>query len=102
MDYSKAKELLKLQQEAQKIQNELSNTHIEAEVDGVVLTFDGQMKCVAVVIEDDSILKDKAKLEKAIQEAANKGLKKSQEIAADKMKGIMGSMGLDLPPGFQG
>jgi len=36
MDYNKAKELLKLQQEAQKIKNELSNIHIEAEVDGVV------------------------------------------------------------------
>lgn len=102
MDYSKAKELLKLQQEAQKIQNELSNTHIEAEVNGVVLTFDGQMKCVAVVIEDPSILNDQAKLEKAVLEAANKGLKKSQEIAAERMKTIMGSMGLDLPPGFQG
>ena len=33
MDYSKAKELLKIQQEAQKIQNELSNIHIEAETD---------------------------------------------------------------------
>ncbi len=102
MDYSKAKELLKLQQEAQKIQNELSNTHIEAEVDGVVLTFDGQMKCVAVAIEDASVLSDQKRLEKAILEAANKGLKKSQEIAAEKMKTIMGSMGLDLPPGFQG
>jgi DNA-binding protein YbaB len=100
MDYAKAKELLKLQQEAQKIQNELSNTHIEAEVDGVVLTFDGQLKCVAVKIENPDVLKDAARLEKAILEAANKGLRKSQEIAAEKMKGIMGSMGLDMPPGF--
>ena len=100
MDYSKAKELLKLQQEATKIQNELSNTHIEAEVDGVVITFDGQLKCVAVVVENPEVLKDTARTEKAILEATNKGLKKSQEIAADKMKGIMGSMGLDLPPGF--
>ncbi|HBA45307.1 TPA: hypothetical protein DEG21_01505 [Patescibacteria group bacterium] len=46
MDYSKAKDLLKLQQEASKIQNELSNIHIEAEVDGVVVTVDGQMKIV--------------------------------------------------------
>ncbi|MDD2566073.1 MAG: YbaB/EbfC family nucleoid-associated protein [Candidatus Gracilibacteria bacterium] len=97
MDYNKAKELLKLQQDAQKIQNELSNIHIEAEVDGFVVTIDGQMKIIAVTIENDSLLNDKKRLEKASLEAINKGLKKSQEIAAEKMKGVMGSMGLNLP-----
>lgn len=97
MDFSQAKELMKLQQEAQKIQNELSNIHIEAESDGFVVTIDGQMKAVKVEIEDESLLKDKERLEKAALEAINKGLKKSQEIAAEKMKGVMGSMGLNLP-----
>lgn len=97
MDYNKAKELLKLQQEAQKIQNELSNIHIEAEVDWFVVTIDWQMKIIAVTIEDDSLLKDKKRLENAALEAINKWLKKSQEIAADKMKWVMWSMGLNLP-----
>lgn len=97
MDYGKAKEMLKLQQEAQKIQTELSNIHIEAEVDGFVITIDGQMKIVAVTIEDEGLLKDKKRLEKASLEAINKGLKKSQEIAAEKMKWVMWSMWLDLP-----
>ncbi|MDD5377282.1 MAG: YbaB/EbfC family nucleoid-associated protein [Candidatus Gracilibacteria bacterium] len=97
MDYNKAKELMKLQQEASKIQNELSNIHIEAESDGFVVTIDGQMKAVKVEIEDETLLKDKARLEKAALEAINKGLKKSQEIAAEKMKGVMGNMGLDFP-----
>jgi DNA-binding protein YbaB len=90
MDYNKAKELLKLQQEAQKIKNELSNIHIEAEVDGVVITVDGEMKVINTKIENLEILKDVEKLEKALTAAANKGIKKSQEIAAEKMKGIMG------------
>lgn len=72
MDFSKAQELLKLQQEAQKIQNELSNIHIEAEVDGVVITVDGQMKVVKVTIENPEILKDQARLEKATADAINK------------------------------
>jgi DNA-binding protein YbaB len=72
MDYSKAKELLKLQQEAQKIQNELSNIHIEAEVDGFVVTIDAQMKVLGVEIEDLNLLKDKQKLEKAAVDAINK------------------------------
>ncbi|NDK19889.1 YbaB/EbfC family nucleoid-associated protein [Candidatus Gracilibacteria bacterium] len=97
MDYNKAKELMKLQQEASKIQNELSNIHIEAESDGFVVTIDGQMKCIKVEIEDETLLKDNARLEKAALEAINKGLKKSQEIAAEKMKGVMGDMGLNFP-----
>jgi DNA-binding protein YbaB len=72
MDFKQAQELMKLQQQAQKIQEELSNTHIEAEVDGVVITIDGQLKIVTVTIEDDSLLKDKSKLEKATLEAINK------------------------------
>lgn len=97
MDYSKAKDLLKLQQDAQKIQNELSNIHIEAESDGFVVTIDGQMKCVKVEIEDAGLLSDQKRLEKAALEAINKGLKKSQQIAAEKMKDVMGSMGLNMP-----
>lgn len=97
MDFNQAKELMKLQQEAQKIQEELSNTHIEAEIDGVVITVDGQLKVIAVVIEDISILSNKEKLEKAIMEATNKGMKKAQEVAADKMRGVMWQMGLNIP-----
>lgn len=97
MDYKQAQELMKLQQQAQKIQEELSNTHIEAEVDGVVVTVDGQLKVVTTVIEDPSILKDQARLEKAITEAVNKGMKKAQEIAAERMRGVMGQMGLNIP-----
>lgn len=88
---------MKLQQDASRIQNELSNIHIEAESDGFVVTIDGQMKAVKVEIEDETLLGDKARLEKAALEAINKGLKKSQEIAAEKMKDVMGNMGLNFP-----
>ena len=97
MDFKQAQDLMKLQQQAQKIQEELSNTHIEAEVDGVVVTIDGQLKVVSTVIEDTSILGDQKKLEKAITEAVNKWMKKAQEIAAERLKGVMGQMGLNLP-----
>ena len=97
MDFKQAQEMMKLQQQAQKIQEELSNTHIEAEVDGVVVTIDGQLKVVSTIFEDASILKDQKKLEKAVTEAINKGMKKAQEIAADRMKGVMASMGLNMP-----
>ena len=102
MDYSKAKELMKLQQDMQKIKKELSNTHIEAEVDGVVITVDAEMKVVKTQITDSSILQDQKKLENAFTEAANKGMKKAQEIAAQKMQGVAKGMGLDLPGGLPG
>lgn len=97
MDFKQAQDLMKLQQQAQKIQEELSNTHIEAEVDGLVVTIDGQLKIVKTEIEDTAILGDKEKIEKAVTEAVNKGMKKAQEIAADRMRGVMSSMGINMP-----
>ena len=90
-------ELLKLQQQASKIKKELSNIHIEAEVDWLVVTVDWELKVVKVEIENASILSDKAKMETAILEAVNKWMKKAQEIAADRMKDVMSWMWLNLP-----
>lgn len=97
MDMKQVQELMKLQQQAQKVQQELDNIHIEAESSGFVVTFNGQLKVVKVEIEDESLLLDRSKLEAAALEAMNKGMKKAQEIAADKMKGVMGELGLNLP-----
>jgi DNA-binding protein YbaB len=33
-------------------------------------------------------------------EAVNKGMKKAQEVAAEKMQGVMGQMGMNLPGGM--
>ncbi len=96
MDYSKAKELMRLQQEMSKVKKDLANTHIEAEVDGLVITIDGEMKVVSVIFEDKSLIGDEKKLEKAIMEATNKGMKKAQEIASTKMQSVAKDMGIDL------
>lgn len=94
MDFSKAGELMKLQQDAMKVKKELENTLIEAEVDGLVITVNGEMKVEKVEFEDTKIIWDKTALEKAIQEATNKGMKKAQEVAAEKMQGVMKGMWL--------
>ena len=90
-------ELMKLQQQAQKVQAELDNIHIEAESQGFVITLNGQLKAIKVEIEDATLLQDQAKLEAAALEAINKGMKKAQEIAAQKMQEVMGDLGLKLP-----
>lgn len=108
MDFSKAGELLKLQQEAMKVKKELENTLIEAEVDGLVITVNGEMKVEKAEFETDTLVpglsaSQKAALEKAIMEAVNKGMKKAQEVAGEKMQGVMQGMGLgDMMGGLKG
>lgn len=91
---------MKLQQEAMKIKKDLENTFIESEVDGLVVTVNGEMKVEKVEFENTAIIWDKAALEKAILEAINKGMKKAQEVAAWKMQWVMGQMGMNLPGGM--
>jgi len=77
MDFSKAGELMKLQQEAMKVKKELENTLIEAEVDGLVITVNGEMKVEKAEFETDGLIpglssSQKSALETAIMEAVNK------------------------------
>ncbi len=90
--FDQAKELYKLQKEAKKIKKELSKMHIEATQDGVTITINGEQQVISVVVSDEA--KTNPKLESILVEAFNKALKKSQEVAAEKMKAIMGNLGL--------
>ncbi len=102
--FQQAKDMYKLQKEAKAIKKELANIHIEAEEDGVVVTINAEMEVINVTISDEAA-QDKGRLEKNLVKAFNKGLKKGQEIAAEKMKGVMSMMGMgqetaagDAPP----
>ncbi|MBT6068653.1 nucleoid-associated protein, YbaB/EbfC family [Candidatus Peregrinibacteria bacterium] len=90
--FDQAKDLYKLQKEAKKIKKELSKMHIEAEQDGVKVIIDGEQKIVKVEISEEA--RANPKLESILEETFNKALKKSQEVAAEKMKAIMGDLGL--------
>jgi len=83
-------DMYKLQKEAKKIKKELAKTHIFSEVNEVKVTVTAEQKIVSVEILNDEILSDKKKLEKAILEATNKAMTKAQQIAAEKMKAVMG------------
>jgi DNA-binding protein YbaB len=94
MDFSKAGEMMKLQQEAMKVKKELENTLIEAEVDGLVITVNGEMKVEKSEFEVNTLIQglsatQKKSLEEAITNAVNKGMKKAQEVAGEKMQGVM-------------
>lgn len=104
MDFSQAQEMLKLQQEAMKIKKELENTLIESEVKGLVITVNGEMKVEKVDFETAELIPglsetQKIALQTGILEAINKWMKKSQEVATEKMQGVMGKMWLNMPGG---
>lgn len=88
----KMKDMYKLQKQAKAIKKELKNIHIEAESGGVTVTIDGEQNIIDVLISDEA-MENKKSLEKNIKEAMAKATKKSQQIAAEKMKAVMGDMG---------
>ncbi len=88
--FDKAKDLYKLQKQAKQVKQELKNIHIEAEVDGVIVTINGEQEVVSVTFAEGQ---DAKKLQDSLVKAFNKAIKKSQQIAADKMKDIMGGLG---------
>ena len=83
-------DMYKLQKEAKKIKKELAKVHVFSEVNGVKVTVSGEQEMVSVEFLDNAILEDPKKCEKAIVEATNKAIKKSQQVAAEKMKAVMG------------
>lgn len=97
--FGQAKDLYKMQKQAKAIKAKLKNMHIEAEVNGVKVTINGEQEVVSTEILDAELLNgdNKAKLEEALKTAFNKAIKKSQEVAANEMRDLMGGLGMDLP-----
>ncbi|MFC1599982.1 YbaB/EbfC family nucleoid-associated protein [Patescibacteria group bacterium] len=96
---NKFKDLYQLQKQAKQIKKKLQNTHIEAEVEGVTVTVDGQQEIVSINITDEA-MGNKKKLEDSIEKAMNKAIKRSQQYGAEEMKDVMGDMGLGGMPGM--
>ena len=92
--FGQMKDMYKLQRQAKQIKKKLAKMHIEAEVEGVIVTINGEQEVVKGKIPENK--RDHPKLEKYLLEAFNKAIKKSQQIAADEMKDVMGQMGLGM------
>jgi len=75
-----------------KLQDTLKKLLIRASEDGVVAEITWEQKLKLISIEDDSLmsLDNKARLEKAIKTAIDKGQAKAQEVAMEKTKEILG------------
>jgi hypothetical protein len=87
---------MKMINKLRKAQNELKKEIIEVEAgDGaVVVQITGELKIKKVSINPEQVdLEDIEELEHWIEIAVRDGLAKAQEVAAEKMKPLMGGLG---------
>ena len=87
---------MKMINELRKAQKELKNEIVEVEAgdEAVVVQITGELKVKKVTIDPEKIdLNDIHELERWIEICMRDGMAKAQEIATDKMKPLMGSLG---------
>ncbi|MFZ3010055.1 MAG: YbaB/EbfC family nucleoid-associated protein [Candidatus Microsaccharimonas sp.] len=87
---------VKMLNQLRKAQNDLKKEIIEVEAgDGaVVVQITGEIKIKKITIDPERVdVNDIAELEHWIEIAIRDGLTKAQEIAAEKMKPLMGGLG---------
>ena len=92
----KMKQLLDMQKKMQEMKRELENTHFEiVSSDGLVkITMNGAQEMKDISIQGDIKNLEKDSLERSIKDAYNRAIKRSHDIAAEKMKNLTG---LNLP-----
>lgn len=90
--FNQAKMLMKIK----KAQKELANEIIEVEAgDGaVVVRITGEQKIKKITIDPEQVdLDDIGELERWVEVAVRDAMAKAQELAAEKMKPLMGGLG---------
>ncbi|GJQ61444.1 MAG: hypothetical protein SCALA702_04970 [Melioribacteraceae bacterium] len=94
------RQIQKMQQEMEKVQNELGNKTVTEEAGGGIVkaTANGKKEIISVEI-DEEIAKagDKEMLEDLVVAAVNKALESAGKMAEDDMAGVTKGM---IPPGM--
>lgn len=92
MAFDQARMLMKMK----KAQKELANEIIEVEAGegAVVVRITGEQKIKKIQIDPERVdLEDIGELERWIETAVKEAIVKSQQVAAEKMKPLMGGLG---------
>lgn len=87
---------MKMLNKLRKAQSDLKKEIIEVEAGegAVVVQVTGELKVKKITIDPDQVdLNDIAELEHWLEIAIRDGLQKAQEVAAEKMKPLMGGLG---------
>lgn len=92
----KMKQLMEMQKKMQEMKRQLDAVTFEiASSDGLVrIIMNGSQEVQEVALQDTYAASDKTRLEKSIKDAYNRAIKRSHELAAQKMKGMAG---FDIP-----
>lgn len=89
------KDLYKMQKQAKEMKKILKTIEVEAEENGIVVVVNASQELVSVDIPEEMLTAgNKKTIEKSIHAAFTRATKKSQEVAAEKMKPLMGGMGI--------
>ena len=93
--FNQMKDLYKMQKQAKEMKKQLKTIEVEAEEDGVVVVVNAAQEVVSIDI-DETLLQpgNKKRIEKGIMAAMQRANKKAQEVAAEKMRPLMGNLGL--------
>ncbi len=94
--FDKIKGLMDMRKKLEEIKKDLDKTNFSVESSGgaVKITMNGSQEVQEVSLCNDSLGNAKEKLEKELKDTINRAVKRSQEVAAQKMKA---ATGLNLP-----
>lgn len=90
--FDKMKQFMEMQKKIQEMKRQLDNTNFEiSSSDGLLkIMMNGSQEIKEVALQGELKDIDKSKLAQAIKDTYNRAIKRSQEIAAAKMKDITG------------
>ena len=103
--FDKAKEVYQLQKKAKEVQKELKNTEVEAQSsDGsVTVVFTADQKIKSIEFSEDALSKlSKKEVEDKLVHVIGEAISRTQAVAAEKTKGLMSEMGLNIPGMWHG
>lgn len=93
--FDKMKQLMEMKKQADRIKRELDSSTVEANEGGIKIVMTGSQTVQSVQIEETSLKpENKSRFERDLTRTINTAVKKSQALAAEKMKEVM--------PGFPG
>lgn len=87
--FDKIKQINELRKKSQDMKKDLEAEVLEISHKGVLVRINGNMDIIK--------LESNGKTDEDVLDAINQAIKESQKVAAKKMRGQLGDMGLDIP-----
>jgi len=89
--FDKMKQIMEMKKQAQQIKRELDTTNVEStDVQGIKVVINGSQNFQAIEIDENILgVDNKQKLETDLLRSVNAAIKKSQNLAAQRMKSVL-------------